>query len=65
MGLSSQASNAIIYLSYGAMLVFGVIIAVFQVKKGSKGKNEFLCLNGSSTGIPLSLNFIASGKHYF
>lgn len=61
MGLSSQASNAIIYLSYGAMLVSGVVIAVYQLKRTSKGKSEFLSANGSSTGLPLSLNFIASG----
>jgi hypothetical protein len=60
MGLSSQASNAIIYLSYGAMLVSGVAIALHQIKKNTRGEG-FLSSNGSSTGIPLSLNFIASG----
>lgn len=60
MGLSFQASNAIIYLSYGAMLVSGVAIAMYQLRKTSKN-TEFLSSNGSRSGIPLSLNFIASG----
>lgn len=59
MGLSFQASNAIIYLSYGAMLVSGVAIAWHQLRKSTK--EGFLSSNGSSKGIPLSLNFIASG----
>lgn len=59
MGLSFQASNAIIYLSYGAMLVSGVALAIIQYRK-SKGQ-QFLSSNGSTTGIPLALNFIASG----
>lgn len=62
MGLSFQASNAIIYLSYGFMLVSGVAIAVYQLKRTKMGKSEFLSSNGTRSGLPLSLNFIASGK---
>ncbi|KAG0680911.1 hypothetical protein C6P42_004569 [Pichia californica] len=65
MGLSFQASNAIVYLSYGAMLVSGVAIAVYQLRKNKNGKTEFLSSNGTRTGLPLSLNFIASGKYLF
>ncbi|CAI8505951.1 unnamed protein product [Pichia kudriavzevii] len=57
--LSFQASNAIIYLTYGAMLFSGIAVAWYQLTRTSKGKN-FLSSNGTSTGIPLALNFIAS-----
>ncbi|KAF2488798.1 hypothetical protein BU16DRAFT_575819 [Lophium mytilinum] len=54
---STQASNAIIYLTYGAFLVTGVYIA-FRLRHQSKG--EYLSSNGTQKGIPLALNFIAS-----
>lgn len=60
--LSFQASNAIIYLTYGAMLFSGIAVAWYQLTRTSKGKN-FLSSNGTSTGIPLALNFIASGQY--
>lgn len=60
MGLSSQASNAIIYMAYGAMLVSGIAIAVYQLRK-SNHKDQFLSSNGTRTGFALALNFIASG----
>lgn len=60
MGLSFQASNAIVYLTYGAMLVSGVAIALHQMRKSNTLK-DFLSSNGTRTGIPLALNFIASG----
>lgn len=57
MGLSSQASNAIIYLTYGAMLVSGIALALWS----KNSKSSFLSSNKSKTGLPLALNFIASG----
>ncbi|ODV83097.1 hypothetical protein CANARDRAFT_30325 [[Candida] arabinofermentans NRRL YB-2248] len=56
--LSTQASNAIIYLTYGFMLISGIAIALY---KNKNSKDEFLASNGTRTGIPLALNFIASG----
>ncbi|PSS12437.1 hypothetical protein M430DRAFT_125989 [Amorphotheca resinae ATCC 22711] len=55
---STQASNAIIYLTYGAFLVFGCYIA-WRLRKSTKG--EYLASNRTQTAIPLALNFIASG----
>ncbi|KAI9812689.1 MAG: hypothetical protein M1832_000346 [Thelocarpon impressellum] len=67
---SSQASNAIIYLTYGAFLVLGLYIA-WRLR--SQTKTQFLSSNGTQKGqdpamragrrgsIPLALNFIASG----
>lgn len=69
MGLSVQASNSIIYLSYGAMLASGLGIAYHQIKKfrakGISTSADFVSSNGSSTGVPLALNFIASGSYLF
>lgn len=55
--LSSQGSNAIIYLTYAFLLATGLAIAYRFYKADS-----FLSHNGSQRGIPLALNFIASGK---
>lgn len=60
--LSFQASNAIIYLSYGAMLVSGVAVA-FYVQRKQKKVQDFLSSNGSQTGLKLALNFFASGTY--
>ncbi|KAF2176164.1 hypothetical protein K469DRAFT_678988 [Zopfia rhizophila CBS 207.26] len=58
MGLpSTQASNAIIYLTYGAFLVTGCYIA-WRLRHQTK--TEWLSSNGTQKGIPLALNFIAS-----
>jgi hypothetical protein len=56
---SFQASNAIIYLTYGAFLIMGTSIAW---KLRGQGKKEFLSSNGTQTAMPLALNFIASGE---
>ncbi|KAF2241731.1 hypothetical protein BU26DRAFT_440245 [Trematosphaeria pertusa] len=56
---STQASNAIIYLTYGAFLVVGCYIA-WRLRHQSK--TEWLSSNKSQKGIPLALNFIASGE---
>ncbi|GMG32149.1 unnamed protein product [Ambrosiozyma monospora] len=62
MGLSSEASNAIIYCSYGLMLIFGTCIALYKTKFQNTDKT-FLSSNGTKKGVPLALNFIASGKY--
>ncbi|KAG9230032.1 hypothetical protein BJ875DRAFT_473364 [Amylocarpus encephaloides] len=54
---STQASNAIIYLSYGAFLIFGCFLA-WRLRHQTKG--EFLSGNRTQTAFPLALNFIAS-----
>ncbi|KAF1982857.1 hypothetical protein K402DRAFT_339522 [Aulographum hederae CBS 113979] len=54
---STQASNAIIYLTYGAFLVTGLYIA-WRLRTQSKG--DFLSSNRTQKAIPLALNFIAS-----
>lgn len=58
--LSSQGNNAIIYLTYAFLLATGVFIAL----KYSKA-NSFLSSNGTQKGIPLALNFIASGMYLY
>ncbi|KAG5998258.1 hypothetical protein E4U43_002461 [Claviceps pusilla] len=55
---SSEASNAIIYLSYGAFLVLGTGIA-WRMRRQST--TDFLSSNGTQSAFPLALNFIASG----
>ncbi|ANZ77755.1 BA75_05176T0 [Komagataella pastoris] len=55
MTLSSQASNAIIYVTYGLTLIFCVGLAWYH-----NDKSKFLSSNQTKTGIPLALNFIAS-----
>ncbi|KZF20499.1 hypothetical protein L228DRAFT_223622 [Xylona heveae TC161] len=58
MGVPSfQASNAVIYLSYGAFLVSGLYIAW---RWRHQSKSDFLATNRSQTAIPLAFNFIAS-----
>lgn len=57
--LSSQGSNAIIYTTYGFML----ITALFLAWKFANS-SQFLQSNGTQRGVPLALNFIASGMSY-
>lgn len=54
--LSSQGNNAIIYLSYAFLLATGLFLAW----KFANSKN-FLSSNGTQSGLPLAVNFIASG----
>ncbi|KAI5464327.1 hypothetical protein BGZ63DRAFT_451582 [Mariannaea sp. PMI_226] len=54
---SFQASNAIIYVTYGIFLIIGTSIAM-RMRKQSKA--DFLAGNGTQTAFPLALNFIAS-----
>lgn len=54
--LSSQGNNAIIYLTYIALLASGLFLAW---KFASN--NNFLSSNGTQRGLPLAVNFIASG----
>ncbi|OAA53483.1 Sodium/solute symporter [Niveomyces insectorum RCEF 264] len=55
---SFQASNALIYLTYGAFLVLGTGIA-WRMRNQSK-EGGFLSGNRTQTALPLALNFIAS-----
>ncbi|CAN8100577.1 unnamed protein product [Discula destructiva] len=55
---SFQASNAIVYVTYGAFLILGTAIA-WRFRKDSSG--EFLSGNRTRTAFPIALNFIASG----
>ncbi|KAI9798539.1 MAG: hypothetical protein M1825_005320 [Sarcosagium campestre] len=58
MGMPSfQASNAIIYLTYGAFLIFGLSIA-WRLRHQTKA--EFLSSNRTQKAVPLAFNFIAS-----
>ncbi|KAG6303297.1 hypothetical protein E4U09_000389 [Claviceps aff. purpurea] len=54
---SSEASNAIIYLTYGLFLVLGTGIA-WRMRKQST--SDFLSSNGTQSAFPLAFNFIAS-----
>ncbi|KAI9848514.1 MAG: hypothetical protein M1837_007183 [Sclerophora amabilis] len=54
---SFQASNAIIYLTYGAFLSFGLYIS-WRLRHQTK--DEFLSSNRTQKAIPLALNFIAA-----
>ncbi|QUC19875.1 uncharacterized protein UV8b_04116 [Ustilaginoidea virens] len=54
---SFQASNALIYLTYGAFLLLGTGIA-WRMRRQSKV--EFLASNGTQSAFPLALNFVAS-----
>ncbi|CDO57835.1 hypothetical protein, no similarity [Geotrichum candidum] len=57
MGMpSTQASNALIYMSLVAMLALGLFVSW----KNSK-RNEFLSSNRTQRGLPLAMNFVASG----
>ncbi|KAG6033794.1 hypothetical protein E4U41_006801 [Claviceps citrina] len=54
---SSEASNAVIYLTYGVFLALGTAIA-WRMRKQST--SDFLSSNGTQSAFPLALNFIAS-----
>ncbi|PHH88396.1 hypothetical protein CDD83_7593 [Cordyceps sp. RAO-2017] len=54
---ATAASNAIIYVTYGAFLITGTGIA-WTMRRQSK--REFLSSNGTQSAFPLALNFIAS-----
>ncbi|KAI0886086.1 uncharacterized protein GGS22DRAFT_159857 [Annulohypoxylon maeteangense] len=54
---SFQASNAIIYLTYGSFLLLGTGLA-WKMRNQSKAK--FLAGNRTQSAFPLSLNFIAA-----
>ncbi|KAF2752306.1 hypothetical protein M011DRAFT_473539 [Sporormia fimetaria CBS 119925] len=54
---STPASNAIIYLTYGAFLIVGCYIA-WRLRHQSK--TQWLSGNKTQKGIPLALNFIAA-----
>ncbi|KAB5547173.1 hypothetical protein GE09DRAFT_967196 [Coniochaeta sp. 2T2.1] len=56
---SFEASNAVIYVTYGAFLVLGTGIA-WRMRGQSKG--DFLAGNRTQSALPLTLNFIASAK---
>ncbi|KAK8067887.1 hypothetical protein PG996_006999 [Apiospora saccharicola] len=54
---SFEASNAVIYVTYGAFLVLGTGLAV---KMWNQPKADFLAGNRTQTAFPLALNFIAA-----
>ncbi|KAI6089377.1 hypothetical protein F4821DRAFT_231867 [Hypoxylon rubiginosum] len=54
---SFQASNAVIYVTYGAFLLLGTGLAW---KMRNQPKAEFLAGNRTQTAFPLALNFIAA-----
>ncbi|KAI1343327.1 hypothetical protein F5Y15DRAFT_369698 [Xylariaceae sp. FL0016] len=54
---SFQASNAIIYVTYGAFLLLGTGLA-WKMRKQSKA--DFLAGNRTQKAFPLALNFIAA-----
>ncbi|EMF12294.1 uncharacterized protein SEPMUDRAFT_45418 [Sphaerulina musiva SO2202] len=56
---SHPASNALIYCTYAAFLVFGLFIA-WRLRGQSTG--QWLSANRTQKAIPLALNFIASGE---
>ncbi|KAK8070859.1 hypothetical protein PG997_011062 [Apiospora hydei] len=56
---SFEASNAVIYVTYGAFLVLGTGLAV---KMWNQPKADFLAGNRTQTAFPLALNFIAAGE---
>ncbi|KUI61290.1 putative urea active transporter 1 [Cytospora mali] len=55
---SFQASNAIVYVTFGVFLIMGTALA-WKYRKESK--DEFLSGNRTRTAFPIALNFIASG----
>lgn len=55
--LSDHAANACMYTSYAAVLIMGLAAAWYSRKRG-----QFLSANGTRTAIPLTFNFVASGK---
>ncbi|KAH9897082.1 hypothetical protein F4778DRAFT_783191 [Xylariomycetidae sp. FL2044] len=56
---SFQASNALIYVTYGLFLLLGTGLA-WRMRKQSK--SEFLAGNRTQTAFPLALNFIAAER---
>ncbi|KAM0804970.1 hypothetical protein BDR22DRAFT_799265 [Usnea florida] len=54
---SVQASNVIIYLTYGAFLLSGLYVAW---RWRNQSKSHFLATNRTQNAIPLTMNFIAS-----
>ncbi|KAI9831481.1 MAG: hypothetical protein M1826_003371 [Phylliscum demangeonii] len=54
---SSPASNAIMYLTYAAFLIFGLYIA-WRLRHQTK--RDFLSSNRTQKALPLAFNFIAS-----
>lgn len=54
--ISSQGNNAIIYLTYAFLLFTGLFLAW----RYGNDKN-FLSSNKTQRGLPLAVNFIASG----
>lgn len=61
MGMPSfAAANAIVYLTYGAMLVMGLSVTWLFYKQ-----TGFLSGNRTQKAIPLALNFVASGMFLF
>ncbi|PHH50541.1 hypothetical protein CFIMG_007395RA00001 [Ceratocystis fimbriata CBS 114723] len=56
---SSEASNALIYVTYSAFLVLGVAVSwVFR----DKLTGSFYASNRTQSALPLALNFMASGE---
>lgn len=60
MALSNPGNNAIIWLSYAFLLATGLFLAW-----KFSNKDSFLSSNGTQRGIPLALNFIASGMYTY
>ncbi|KAJ2990513.1 hypothetical protein NUW58_g2913 [Xylaria curta] len=54
---SYEASNAIIYVTYGAFLILGIGLAW---RMRNQPKSDFLAGNGTQKALPLALNFIAA-----
>ncbi|KAI1176356.1 hypothetical protein F4777DRAFT_546726 [Nemania sp. FL0916] len=54
---SFAASNAIIYVTYGAFLLLGTGLAW---RMRNQSKTDFLASNGTQKALPLALNFIAA-----
>ncbi|KAI0476105.1 hypothetical protein GGR56DRAFT_641233 [Xylariaceae sp. FL0804] len=54
---SFQASNAIVYVTYGAFLILGTGLA-WRMRKQPKA--DFLAANRTQKAMPLALNFIAA-----
>lgn len=55
--LTDPQYNGIIYSTYAFLLLSGIALAW----KFTKSEENFLSNNGTQRGIPLALNFIASG----
>lgn len=54
--LSFDASNAIIWPTYGIMLIVASGLAFWR-----RDSKSFLCANGTQKAMPLAFNFVASG----